>query len=509
MASDGKIQRVRLVAGPLAALVLLVFFDLDSDNPAVTRAAAVAVWMAIWWMTEAVPLAVTSLLPVVLFPMLGVMNGKAVSSQYFNHIIFLFMGGFMVALAMQRWLLHKRIALKALLLFGVRPRLTLLGFMAVTAFLSMWISNTATTMMMVPIVLAIVVRMEHSLGAPAVRRYSTGVFLGVAYAASLGGIATLVGTPPNLSFARILAVQFPQAPEISFANWFLFAFPVSALMLLVVWAFLSLLFVPRARDLAIDTEVFRKQYEALGPFTYEEGVVLVDFALLALLWLTRAGLRIGELEIPGWSRYFANPKFFNDGTVAVAMAVLMFLLPSAREPGKRIMDWETARALPWDIILLFGGGFALAKGFSESGLSLWLGHQLKGCGAFHPLLLIGAICLMITFLTELTSNTATTEMILPVVSGLAVAIKMNPLLLMIPTTLSCSCAFMLPVATPPNAIIFGTRRVRASEMARTGVLLNLIGVAAIALAAYFWGPVVLDIDRAAFPEWATFAPAGD
>jgi sodium-dependent dicarboxylate transporter 2/3/5 len=496
------VRPVGLLTGSLLAMFLVLFVDLDPGHPEVTHTAAVALLMATWWITEAIPLAATSLLPVVLFPALGVMNGKAVAGLYFNHIILLFIGGFIVALAMQRWNLHRRIALRILLWIGVQSRRLLLGFMVATAFLSMWISNTATTMMMVPIALAIVLKLEDNLGKEKVHKYGVGTFLGVAYAASIGGIATLVGTPPNLSFARILGICFPEAPDITFAAWLMFALPVSVVFLFFAWAVLSLLFCPRKGTLGVDVELFRKQYAELGPLSYEERVVLADFVILAMLWLLRADIRIGALTIPGWSRLFASPGFLNDGTVAISMALILFLIPARRTGALRIMDWETAGKLPWNIVLLFGGGFALASGFKESGLSLWLGHHLEGVSSLPFFLVIAVVCLLITFLTELTSNTATAEMLLPVLAALAVAVKLNPLILMIPGTLSCSCAFMLPVATPPNAIVFGTQRLRIAEMARVGVVLNFFGVVCITAAACFLAKVAFGIDVLGLPGWA-------
>jgi len=502
---EGLIQSAGLLAGPLLAIAFLLFFDLDPAHPEITRTAAVAILMAVWWITEAIPLAVTSLIPVVLFPALGIMSGKVVAPIYFNHIIFLFIGGFIVALAMERWNLHRRIALRILLLFGVHPLSILMGFMVATWFLSMWISNTAATMMMVPIVLAIVLKLEESIGREAISRYSVGLFLGVAYSASIGGIATLVGTPPNLSFARIFVITFPGAPEISFATWFVFALPISLIFLCAAWIIISLLYC-RAGRFTIDIGLFSDQYRGLGPISFEEGVVLANFLLLALLWLTRSGISVGSLHLPGWSALFPNSSYLNDGTVAIAIAIILFLIPVKRVAKKgnvsRIMDWATASKLPWNIVLLFGGGFALATGFKESGLSMWLGHQMEGVSTLHPIMIIAVVCFIITFLTEFTSNTATAEMLLPILAALGVAININPLLLMIPGTLSCSFAFMLPVATPPNAIIFGTNRIRIAQMARTGIFLNLLGVLVITLATYLLGRAVFGIDLTHFPAWA-------
>jgi sodium-dependent dicarboxylate transporter 2/3/5 len=499
---DSFTRRFGLLLGPLISLILLIFFNLDPEHPEVTRAAAVALLMAVWWITEAVPLAITSLLPVLLFPLLNVMQAKKVAPIYFNHIIFLFIGAFMVALAMQRWGLHKRIGLKILTWIGVGPRRITLGFMVTTAFLSMWISNTATTMMMIPIALAVILKLEETLGKKELFKFNIGFFLGIAHAATVGGIATLIGTPPNLSFARILHIYFPQAPEISFATWFFFALPLSVVFLILIWLVLTIRYSPPRGKFQIDSEVFKEEYRKLGPFKFEEKVVLVIFALMAFLWILRVDIEIGNFVIPGWSSLLGVADFVDDSTVAVLMAVLLFVIPSKSEKGRRIMNWATAVKLPWDIVLLFGGGFALASGLKESGLSTWLGNQLTGLSLLPPILIIMLICAMLTFLTELTSNTATTEMVLPILAGVAVAIKINPLFLMVPATLSASCAFMMPVATPPNAIIFGTRRLRIADMAKTGISLNLIGIILITLTIYFLGKLVFNIDLTQFPAWA-------
>ena len=491
------LQRIGFFLGPLAAIIVFLFFVPDPGHLEIGFTAGIALFMAIWWITEAVPLAITALLPVILFPSFGIMNGREVSGLYFNHVIFLFIGGFMVAMAMQKWDLHKRIALMILILFGARPRRILLGFMLATAFLSMWISNTATAMMMVPIALSLIINLESTLGKKKVRKYSIGLLLGIAYSASIGGISTLVGTPPNLSFARILTITFPDVPEISFASWFFFAFPISITFLIVVWGFLSVFFC-RVK-FTIKGIGFRDQLRALGKMGYEEKVVLFVFSALVLLWLTRADIHIANFTLPGWSGLFPKAEFINDGTVAIAMAVILFLIPDRK--NSRVLDWKTASRLPWGIVLLFGGGFALASGFLESGLSRWFGEQLSGLESFSPTFLIGSICLMITFLTELTSNTATAEMILPILGALGTAIGKNPLLLMVPATLASSFAFMMPVATPPNAILFGTGRIRILDMARVGFFLNILGVIVLTLGILLLGSV-LGINLYEMPDWA-------
>jgi len=496
-----KVKSVSLIVMPIICLVFLLFFNPDPSQPEIGYTAAIALLMAGWWITEAIPLAATALIPIVLFPLFGIMDGKDVSVQYINHIIFIFIGGFMVALAMERWNLHKRIALRILMIFGINPRLTLLGFMCATAFLSMWISNTATTMMMVPIALAIVLNLEDLVGKEPMKRYAIGIFLGIAYSASIGGVATLIGTPPNLSFARILNIFFPQAPEISFAKWFLFALPISIFFLLVVWLLLARFFAPKEK-LHLDKKLFSQQYQQLGPLSFAERAVMADFMALVVLWMFRANIQIGALTIPGWTSLFPKAKYINDGTVAIALALILFLIPAGNNTKERILNWQIAARLPWNIVILFGGGFALASGFKASGLSQWLGTQLQGLQGIHPLFIVAAICLLITFLTELTSNTATAEILLPILAALAVSIKVNPLLLMIPATLSCSFAFMLPVATPPNAIVFGTGRLQIKQMARMGVVLNLIGALVITTAVFLLARAVFGIDLFTTPAWA-------
>ncbi len=487
---------------PVLFFYILFFVNLDENNPAVTATLAVAVLMALWWVTEIVPLAITSLLPVVLFPVLGIMNGRDVSSTYFNSVIFLFLGGFLVALAIQKWDLHKRIALKILLMVGTGPAKILLGFMLATAFLSMWISNTATTMLMIPILISIISKLEEINLKKDVKHFSIGLLLSIAYSASIGGIATLVGTPPNLSFARIFNIYFPNAPEISFASWFFYAFPIVIVMFVIAWIYLYLVFVKGGNKMnSIDKADLDLTYKELGKWSYEEKVMMVLFILLALLWFFRADINIGSFTIRGWNNLFKNPSYFNDGTVAIAIAVLLFIIPSKQQKGKFLMDWKTAESIPWEIILLFGGGFALATGFKDSGLSQWFGEQMIWLKNVHPFLIILTIAFVVTFLTEITSNTATVETFLPVLAGLALSIEVNPLFFMLPATIAGSLAFMLPVATPPNAIIFGTKRVPMIEMSKTGFFLNLIGIVVVTFSTYYLGTYIFDIQLDVLPDW--------
>jgi sodium-dependent dicarboxylate transporter 2/3/5 len=494
---------ISFIIAPIISLLIILFADLQPGEPAVTRTLAVAFLMAIWWITEAIPLAITSLLPVALFPLLGIMDTKVVSATYFNSVIFLFMGGFIIALAMQKWNLHRRIALQILMITGVSPGRILLGFMLATSFLSMWMSNTATAMMMMPILISVIYKLEEAIGENQIKDYSVGLLLGVAYGASIGGIATLVGTPPNLSFVRIFHIYFPNAPEISFASWLLFAFPISLLIFICTWLLLHFMYKPKKHHwINIQKHTFRDQLRELGKISFEEKIVLADFILVALLWIFRVDLDFGFAKISGWANLFPNSSFLDDGTVAVFMAILLFIIPSKKCNSKKIMDWETASKMPWHIILLFGGGFALASGIKDSGLSGWFGEQMIFVADYNPILVILFIALLMTFVTELTSNTATTEMILPILAGIAISTNTNPLLFMLPATLSASMAFMLPVATPPNAIVFGTGRITVFQMAKTGLILNLIGAVIITVMTYLLGTFVFDIKLDEFPVWA-------
>jgi len=464
--------------------------------------AAVAILMAGWWITEAIPIPATSILPVALFPLLGIMDGRTTAQTYFNHLIFLFIGGFLFALSMQKWDLHRRIALRILRMLGTKPRRVILGFMLSTWFLSMWISNTASTMMMVPMAMAILIPFREHLEPKQAKRFSIALILGVAYSASIGGMATLIGTPPNLSLVRILEITFPEAPELSFSNWFVFALPTAATFVLIAWWVLCRLARIDKGGIPVSRDLFVKEHARMGKMTFEQCAIAVLFFLLVFGWMFRKDFDVAGITLPGWSNLLSNPKAVDDGTVAIVIALLLFLILSRAQPGKRLMDWEAASGIRWGIVLMFGGGFALATGFKESGLSAWFGGQLVGLETMHPLLMVFCICLVMTFLTELTSNLATTELVLPILASMAVAVHTNPLLLMIPATLSASCAFMLPVATAPNAIAFGSGEIKIHEMMRYGIALNLLGVALITAAVYWIGIPVLGIEPGVLPDWA-------
>jgi sodium-dependent dicarboxylate transporter 2/3/5 len=496
-------QRVGLYLGPLIFLAILLL-DLDPSNPEVTRMAAVAGLMAVWWITEAIPLAATALLPLVLYPLLGIMKTGAAAPVYFNSTIFLFIGGFMIALTMEKWMLHKRIALWIIRLIGGGPSRIVFGFMLASAFLSMWISNTATAIMMVPIGLAIVSQLEERFGTGETHGFTVALMLGIGYACSIGGIATLVGTPPNLSFARIFEITFPAAEPIAFGQWLLMALPVTAVMLVTTWVVLTKVVFRAPASLRVDRRIVDDEYAALGRSSFEERATFTVFLLTAFLWVFRKDLVLGFVVVPGWSRLLPNAPLIDDATVAIAMASVLFLIPNRAQGAdcRALAGVAVFRNIPWHIVLLFGGGFALARGFQVTGLSAFIGQEFATLAGTSPALMVVALCGSITFLTELTSNTATTEMILPILASVAVAMKTNPLVLMIPATLSASCAFMMPVATPPNAIVFGSGRIRIAEMAKVGLVLNLIGVVVISVVFLTLGTAILQVDPAAIPAWA-------
>lgn len=497
-------QSLGLIVGLVAFFLILLFFDFNPDNPSTTRMAAIAALMAIWWITDAIPLYTTALIPLILYPLMGILKGSEVAPIYINSTIFLFIGGFMIAIAMEFWGLHRRIALFIINRVGGSSSHIIMGFMIAGAFLSMWISNTATAIMMVPIGLAIISQMESRFPISDTNNFSTGLMLAIAYACSIGGIATLVGTPPNLSFSRIFEIIFPEAEPITFGTWFLMGLPLSIIMLTIVWFLITKIVYRVPKHVTVDHSIIKDELNQLGKPSFEERVVLTLFILTALLWVFRKPLELGIISIPGWSSLLPFPSFIDDGTIALTMALLMFLIPSrsGKEKSASIMPSNTVKRLPWSIILLFGGGFALAKGFQISDLSEVIGTQFSGLAGISLLLLILIICATITFLTELTSNTATTEMILPILASVAITLQINPLLLMIPATLAASFAFMMPVATPPNAIIFGSERISISQMSRIGVFINIIGVLVLAIGFYLIGTTIFGIDVNTFPEWA-------
>ena len=487
-----------LVGGVIVFSIILLMPLPEGMTPSGKRLLAISALMACWWIGEGTSIAVTALLPLILFPLLGIMSSKQVAPNYTNHFVFLFLGGFMIALAMEKWNFHKRLALWIISLIGTGLNRIILGFMTAAAFLSMWISNTATTMMLLPVGMAVVRqvaeqstldgRHDETTKRQVAESLGLVLMLGLAYSASIGGVGTLIGTAPNIVFAGFYKQLYPENQEISFVEWMTMAVPVVILFIPVVWVYLCRLVAPislnRIEFAKDNGDVINHELTALGKITRPEKMVACIFALTALLWVFRKPLVLDLVTIPGWSSLFSNPEMLHDSTVAMIMGILLMLLPVRFEKGNMVnnqreyflLDWKTVETrMPWGILLLFGGGFALASGFTKTGLAGWIGNQLTGLSSFPLWAVVLFVCLSITFLTELTSDTATSTMILPVMGVAAVAAGFHPLMLMLPATLSASFAFMLPVATPPNAIVFGSGWVTIPAMSRAGFVLNLIG----------------------------------
>lgn len=481
---------IGLITG--VVLFLLVFWlpMPDSMTPEARRVLAVGLLMAVWWITEAVPIPVTALLPIALFPALGVMSAADVTAPYANHIIYLFLGGFLIAVTIEKWHLHHRIALHTVRLTGTSSNRVILGFMLATAVLSMWISNTATTMMMMTIGLAVIREIARSVDADpdldintqaGEFRFGIALMLGIAYSASIGGIATLIGTPPNAILAGVIENTF--GISITFLDWMIFALPLSIVMLVLTWWYLTRLAHPaEITVLPGGRELINQQLQSLGAMSRQEKQVLAIFLTVAILWIVRGFIDIQALSL------------VTDSSIAMAGAILLFIVPVNLKEREFLLDWQTAARIPWDILILFGGGFALAAGFSDSGLTRVIAEQLQHLQGTDVLYVIAAVTTVVIFLTEITSNTATASLFLPVMAALGMAMQIHPFALMMAAALAASCAFMLPVATPPNAIVFSSRYVSIPQMARTGIWINLMAIVLITLVIYVYLPQAWDID---------------
>jgi len=545
-------SRVGLWLGPMAFFLMLAFVELDPANPLVTRMAAVILWMAIWWMTEAIPLAATALLPIPLFPFLGIMRGREVgagsridldaasvqegfsvrdfdvifpnvANQYMDWIILLFMGGFIIAVAVEKWNLHKRIALNILRVVGGQPHRLVLGFMLATGFLSMWLSNTATALMMMPMGMSLILLYEElnaglaEQGQMIDRRaenFSLTLLLGIAYSASIGGFATLIGTPPNGVLVTQLPQLFPEAPDLTFSTWMIFALPMSAVYMILAWLLLTRFVYPLPPTTPFSGRDFiQNELRKLGPMSIEERRVLAVFVSFALLLMTRKERLFGaDVDIFGWSYYLDNllrsagsspvGYMIDDGTVSIGMALTLFMIPAGKAIGGKLLSWDDAKKIPWGILLLFGGGLAIAKGFTTSGLSDYIASQLQiWLGDASPFVIVVSTVGIITGLTEVASNTATISLSLPIMASLSQAIEAHPLLLLIPTTVAASCAFMLPVSTPPNAIVYGSGRIPIMKMVIAGIWLDILSIVLLTGFVYTLGHMAFGV-LDGFPLWA-------
>jgi solute carrier family 13 (sodium-dependent dicarboxylate transporter), member 2/3/5 len=480
---------IGLVAGPVVLLLLLLTPTPDGMSLAAWRTAAVGIFMAVWWITEAIPIPATALTPLVLFPLLGVMPVGATAAPFANPIIFLFLGGFILALAMERHQLHRRIALAVVRAIGVRPPAVIFGFMAATALLSMWVSNTATAVMMLPIGLSVVQLVRPAAGDGLMdSNFGVAMMLGIAYAASIGGLATLIGTPPNALLAAFMLESY--GVEVGFAQWMIVGLPLVIVALPVSWLVLTRFAFPiRIEEIPGGRTAMRAEYAKLGSASRAEIWIGGIFATTAVLWVVRPLLS-------GWV-----PGLTDTG-IAIGAALCTFVVPLDLRRGEFLMDWRTAEKLPWGVLLLFGGGLALADAVTATGLAQWIGATLSALDAVPLLLVIMLVTAVVIFLTELTSNTATAAAFLPLIAPLAVGLGQNPLLLLVPAAIAASCAFMLPVATPPNAIVYGSGFVTIPQMVRAGTWLNLLFIFLITALAYSLVLLAFGVDIGVVPAWA-------
>ena len=485
-------KRLGLIIGPLLLLIILLLTPFEGLSEQGHAVLATTIWIAVWWVTEAIPIAATALLPIVLFPLTGGMNLASTTASFGHKYVFLYLGGFLIAIGIEKWNLHRRIALTIIAFIGSDTRKIILGFMIATAFLSMWISNTATSVMMLPIGLAIIKQLKDNPDTDEDENliFGKALMLGIAYSASIGGIATLIGTPPNLVLAGIIESTYGY--EITFLEWFQFGLPVALLLLIFCWYYLTqIAYKFKQVDFPGGLKEIQRLKSNLGIISKEERCVGFVFILAALCWISRS--------------FILQPLFpgIDDTIIAILFGITLFIIPSKnnKEP---LLNWKDTLNLPWGIILLFGGGMALAKAFDESGLALWLGNLMTEFGGFPFFILLLLLITAVNFLTEITSNLATTAMLLPVLAPLALEVGVHPFGLMVGAAVAASCAYMLPVATPPNAVVFGSGYLRIPDMVSKGIVLNLFSIFVISIMVYFLLPFLWEIDLTSFPE--TFLP---
>ena len=476
-------KKIGLVLGPVLFALVMLFFNPENLNPDAKSILASTIWIAIWWITECVPISVTALLPIVLFPLTGGLDIKSTTASYGHNLVFLFVGGFIIALAIEKWNLHKRVALSIIKFTGTKKSRIILGFMIATAVLSMFISNTATTIMILPVGMAIISKVSESNNSYENINFGKSLMIAIAYSASIGGMATLIGTPPNMIFAGVVKESY--GIEIGMLEWSKFGLPVSLFLLMICWIYLTkVAFSFEDKNQISGKQEINNQLKKLGKFSNEELKVSVIFGLTAFGWIFRKQL---VKIIP----------FLDDTIIAISFAIVLFIIPDKK--NKPLLNWEDTIKLPWGILLLFGGGMAIASAFGKSGLAFWIANLLSTMNGVSLFLLILIIVVSINLLTELTSNMATTAMLLPVLVTMALAINVHPYFLLVSATLAASCAFMLPVATPPNAIVFGSGLLKIEDMFKKGIWMNLFSVIVISLIVYYILPYVFDLSKDLVP----------
>ena len=479
---------IGLILGPLLFLAIMIFVDAEGLSFEAKCILASTAWMAVWWVTECVPISVTALLPIVLFPLTGGMDLATTTAAYGHKLVFLFVGGFLIALAIEKWHLHKRLALNIIRVTGSNKSRVILGFMLATAFLSMWISNTATSIMILPVGLAIISQLKDD---PKTIENENEVFgkslmIAIAYSASIGGMATLIGTPPNMVLAVVVEESY--GIKLNMFDWMKFGVPLSSFLLIICWLYLTkIAFKFKNEEFSAGKEEILRQINKLGRFSNEEIKVLIVFTLTALGWIFRGSI---ETIFP----------MIDDTIIAIFFAVTLFIIPTKNhKTNSKLLVWNDTVKLPWGILILFGGGMAIASAFGKSGLALWIADLLQNLNDVSLFLIILIIVTSINLLTEVTSNMATTAMLLPVLVTIALAIEVHPYFLLISATLAASCAFMLPISTPPNAVVFGSGFLKIEDMFKKGIWMNLISIITITLVVYFTLPYVFEMTAKLLP----------
>jgi len=489
-------KKYGLIAGPIFFLLILSLPEMSPITPDAQKVLAVTTWMLIWWVTEATNLAVTALLPVVLFPLTGVMPVAQAAASYGNRIIFLFMGGFLIALALEKWNLHLRIALWIIRATGATADGIIFGFMSATALLSMWISNTATTVMMLPIATIVIDLLQLNSGLPKERlkNFALSMMLAVAYSANIGGMATLIGTPPNIIHKNFMEKLYGY--EINFLDWLMVGFPFAVILLLIMFVVLVKVFYPhRLGKLENPKKVIEDKLQELGPMKTPERLVMTIFIMTALLWMF--GKQIQALEFVK-----THHIDIHDSVIAMMSGVLMFVIPSGSKKANYLLSWTDTKELPWGILMLFGGGLSVATALKNVGLIQLIGDSIADNTGWSILIITGILVLIMLFMTEVMSNLALTSIFVPVVAGIAVSLGENPLLITIGVTMASSCAFMLPMATPPNAIVFASGHIKVFQMVRIGFWLNLLSILLVILFIQFIIPHIFEIELGVIPDWA-------
>ncbi len=491
-------NKIKILFGPLLGVVVAYLFYLGGNDLVICKTAGVLVLMAYFWITEAVNIFVTSLLPVVLFPILGIMGIGTVAPEYMKDVIFLYIGGFMLTFAIERWDLHKRFSLNILIKFGSSPEKLLMGFLIATYFISMWLNNTSTTLMMLPVALA-VVKQLHGGNEAKRSGMAAAILIGISYASTIGGTATLVGTLPNMVMKKFYDENFTNEAVLDFSNWFLFAFPMSIVLLICCYYVIKFLLLKNSDHQPPDISYCRAEYAKLGKMSFEEKAITAIFGTAIILWFTLDDKDIWGMHLTGWKtvllhyKIIPDEKFVNESFVAILMGLSLFFFPSKNKKGENLISWEDVKRLPVGILFLFGGGFALAKGVEVSGLSNWIAANCMGLQSLPIWLMILILCVITTIFSEFASNTATVSLFMAILLPVIVALEIPPLLIMMPVTIAASYSFMLPVGTPPNTIVFGTEMIKVKQMIKVGLWMDVIGAIVITIFMLTLGRAVFGI----------------